>query len=773
MSNILYINNEAVDLSETMTIPISYSIADFKKPESRKRSVSKTIKLVGTQKNKRIFSSAYNLSLTNTGDFKGFDFNPNTKVKARYYKNGVEIFNGFLKLLNVMIENKNYTFEVVLFSDFVNIVKAMADIKTNELDWSKYDHNLTLDNIAKSWDTSVRVNGVLTPNYNVAKEPDGFGYWYPVIDFGYNNSSLHTIKIENFVPYVYVRETFLKCFEALDQGYTIESNFFDSNLFKSLTWGFGGGEKTSVPPTDLTKRQVNYSFDNSFTDNYNALGFSYNNSTNYSINLVRRYFLSQFSETLIADGYAQYDSTNNRITILKTGTYNLSLNYNCLVGYTVNTGTASGNLKIVSRVIVNGRVKGTSSSLFFNSPSVNFNQTTNTNLSLNAGDEVYTDFFIQGTLNGGAPFNIDLNFDLNNSFSLDLTSKNGLYVENDVISLPRFLPSMKCSDYVKAIITMFNLYVSEPDENNVIKVEPLDDYYSGEVNYTELMDHSKVINIKPVVVDSAKNYSFKFTEDNDYFNREYLKSYGESYGNFEYTTDNEYSNETIEFKVPFAQTVPFEIGAKYILPKMVDSEDNGVTFKPYKGKPRIFFNNGLKAISGNWSILASNGLNSYTTYPQAHHSFNNPQNPSFDLNFGKPLKVLYNYNNYRNNNLFNAYHRVNIIEQTSIDGKILTAYFKLNENTIGDFSSLVNINGVLYRKNKITDYDANGHETTKVELYKVLETSEYSTSNPVIVSTTSTKTPVIRSPKGVGGGVKILRGGKNTPLRYNPKLLQL
>ena len=69
MSNLLYINNEIVDLSEEVTIPISYSIADFKNPESRKRSVSKTIKLVGTQKNKRIFSSAYNLSLTNTGDF--------------------------------------------------------------------------------------------------------------------------------------------------------------------------------------------------------------------------------------------------------------------------------------------------------------------------------------------------------------------------------------------------------------------------------------------------------------------------------------------------------------------------------------------------------------------------------------------------------------------------------------------------------------------------------------------------------------------------------
>lgn len=42
----------------------------------------------------------------------------------------------------------------------------------------------------------------------------------------------------------------------------------------------------------------------------------------------------------------------------------------------------------------------------------------------------------------------------------------------------------------------------------------------------------------------------------------------------------------------------------------------------------------------------------------------------------------------------------------------------------GDFSRLVNINGVLYRKNLIIDYDVNGYEIIKVELYKVLEIIE-------------------------------------------------
>jgi hypothetical protein len=99
----------------------------------------------------------------------------------------------------------------------------------------------------------------------------------------------------------------------------------------------------------------------------------------------------------------------------------------------------------------------------------------------------------------------------------------------------------------------------------------------------------------------------------------------------------------------------------------------------------------------------------------------------------------------------------------------------LNDNTLGDFSALVNINGVLYRKNLISDYDANGYETTKVELYKVLETTQTQISNPILVGSTPrlNDTGVIKSPSGVGGGTPILSGGVNSDLKENPKMIQL
>jgi hypothetical protein len=777
MSNILYIDNQIVDLDSEIPFPISYSIGDFKNPENRKRSVSKTIKVSGTQNNKRIFSGAYNLSLTDVGDALGFDFNPNIKVRARYIRNGIEIFNGLVRLLNVEIEQGNYSFEIVLFADFINIIKGMSDLNVNELDWSEYDHDLTKFNIEDSWDTSVMKKdsagvSVPTSNYTSGK-PDGFGYWYPVMDFEYG-SGVNTINIENFVPYVYVKETIEKCFANL--GYTIESDFFDTNMFKALTWGFGGGKKESTPPADASNRQVEYDFDTQsslpIVDTINAFGTP---SYGYSAYVSKRYYLSQFAETLVNDGYAQYNSTANRITIQKSGSYNLQLNYNSLVGYSVTTGTTSGNLRIVSRVVKNGRVISSASPFFFSTSAI-YNQTTNTQLNLVAGDEIYVDFFIQGILRDANPFTIDLSFDLQNAFNLNLTSLNGFYVENDVISLNRFIPNLKCSEFVKGVINMFNLYVSEPNEDGVVNIEPLQNYYSGEENWSELLDYSKPINIKPSVNDSAKKYNFKFAEDKDYYRNDYFEKTGEQYGDYTYESDNEYNKNEIDFVLPFAQTIPIAtaVNRNYVIPTIKASKDGGQTFEPYKGKPRIFFNNGLKPISGSWSLNYSFGLHSYTSYPQAHHAYEDVKNPTFDLNFGKPVFTYYDYTNYKNNNLFTKYNRISIVEQTSIDGKVLSAYFNLNESTIGDFSTLVNINGVLYRKNLITDYDANGYETTKVELYKVLETTEIEPSNPVIVSSSpSYITAKVSSPKGVGGGTSVIRGGKNSVLQQNPIIVQL
>lgn len=54
---------------------------------------------------------------------------------------------------------------------------------------------------------------------------------------------------------------------------------------------------------------------------------------------------------------------------------------------------------------------------------------------------------------------------------MELIFLNSVYVENDIIILNRFILDLKCSDFVKGIINMFNFYVLEFNEDGVIKIE--------------------------------------------------------------------------------------------------------------------------------------------------------------------------------------------------------------------------------------------------------------------------------------------------------------
>jgi len=769
MSNFLYIDGEQVDLDNEIPMPISYSVGDFKNPENRRRSVSKTITVQGTQRNKRIFASAYNLSLTNEIGSLGFDFNPNTKVSARYFRKGVVIFEGLVRLLNVKIDNGAYSFEIVLFSDIVNIIKQMNDINVSELDWSEYNHKLTVANVSNSWATSVKVLGVDVPNYSGTGKPLGFGYWYPVIDYAYNNRNLMQIGIDNLIPYVYVKETFEKCFANI--GYTLDSDFLNEDMIKALTWGFGGGEKENITPPDAIDRQVNYLFDATLVNSIN--GFS---TIGTSSIVQNTYTLQNFNPTNIQDSYLQFDSSTGNITCMRTGRYNLKLNFNTLVSYNITSGTASGWSTIKTEVRKNGVKIGIAGSYYSisNTPTT-YSLNADTVMDLDAGDIVTVQYVINNNFNSASPFTYETTIDLNSAFTLNLTSTQEAYMFNRFFGINRFIPKMKSGEFVKGIINMFNLYVSEPDIDGVIKVEPLSSFYQGEENWTDLLDHSKEINIKPSVNDSAKKFAFKFTKDDDVFNKEYFDDYGVRFGDYTYTSDNEYNTKETVFQLPFAQTITGIVGtdSRYVLPN-ISQVKNGVP-EPYKGKPRIFFNNGLKPVTG-WKInigtFATPIFSSvYTSYPQAHHSYGDIKNPTFDLNFGKPEYLKYFFNNYSNNNLFNKYQRINILEQTSIDGKILKAYFNLESEELLDFRKLVNINGVLYRKNLIDNFDANGYETTKVELYKVLETTEIAIPQPAISTGIPNRVNVgiISSPTKVGEGSPILSGGRNSTLRDNTK----
>jgi uncharacterized protein (TIGR02145 family) len=125
------------------------------------------------------------------------------------------------------------------------------------------------------------------------------------------------------------------------------------------------------------------------------------------------------------------------------------------------------------------------------------------------------------------------------------------------------------------------------------------------------------------------------------------------------------------------------------------------------------------SITNNGSALGS----PLTVYGYAGH-FDDPVNPTKDINFGASKEIYFDPNVYPTNNLFNDYWSGYISEIADKDSKLLTCHVYLNDLDIAqlDFSKPVFIDGVLWRINKVMDYDATSGELTKVELLKVIDT---------------------------------------------------
>jgi len=107
-------------------------------------------------------------------------------------------------------------------------------------------------------------------------------------------------------------------------------------------------------------------------------------------------------------------------------------------------------------------------------------------------------------------------------------------LEGDLVDMNQILPQdLSCVDFLKDINKMFNLYWVAIDENT-FQIEPRDTFYtSDDVNiwdWTEEFDRQNEIKIIPLSELNNKQYLFTYSEDDDYYNDFYTRTYKEIYG---------------------------------------------------------------------------------------------------------------------------------------------------------------------------------------------------------------------------------------------------
>ena len=729
MNSKLIVNGYELDLSDNIAVPLNLSITDIKEPEKRKRSFSKTITLEGTSNNMAFFIGAYALDV-NLQESSNIQFTPNLRYDCEFFKNDLLIFKGKFKLNEVKILNDNYTFDCNLLSDAVDIFAKLKDKKLNELNWSEYDHALTYENIVYSWYAQVKKNGVDTPNFgtdSLGYQPQSFGYIYPLIDYGYTkiNNAPISFRRNQLYPYIYVKEALKKCLDYALEDTNIEvdytTTFFDNANMKKLIYGFGGGEQLKYNTSQINASRV--LIDNA-TKNY--VVSAKNNGGSYVFG-SQFDFLKDFSYTHTSN-VNTLSKPQGSVTVNLAGKYTLNFSSE-IVYYSSVPGGVNLNVPQDNTIVV--YVDGVVSYTYkwrqnlATITTVSFNTT----LDVKPGQKVKLELTIQGASSSNGYTNLQyftLNF-TNTDFEL-VADKEAPLTDGSIVSLSSAIPDIKCSDFLKGILNLFYAYMSDPiydatTNKSTIYIDSFVNYYEGQDiydNWTDLIDNSKDITIQSNSLVEGNVYSYRFSEEKDYYNEQYKTITGSNYGEKNINVDT-WLNGVVKFELPFA-TYPIikPPNTNYRFPIIVNNEN-----KPYKGKGMLAFYNGMR--TGGIPIYNSEGTAQTTTsaYPLVHHlRFKDNQNfePLFDLHFAPRDFEFDGLKNVPTLNTFKVYHEKFLNEITSIDSKLVTLYLKLTYKDINelDFAKLKMIDGVLYRLNTIKDFDSDAYGTTEVELIKFL-----------------------------------------------------
>lgn len=702
--------------------------------------------------------SVFNVSTTAGigGDVSAFDFDPTTKATARYYEQGLLMFNGYCQLMDCSYLNGDWEFNIVLFSDQIDYMGKLAKIKINELDWSAYDHTCIRDNQTDSWAGTVQVNGVPTSNKTGANW-NGFGYYYGLIDYGFSRATPSTFNIEHIAPQLFCYEILQKAFEAI--GITWDSAFLESQTFKRLLMAYQGGTLPGVDAA-LAAQYSSYADEQNKNNGYimstgltigpwHTVFGSGNKKANYNlavnVHTVKTVVATDTEGQIIqAYPYKFQAAYGGLYTLEYTGEHDIIFDFN-IAGANIVSADLRFSLQLLVYkngfnitnppvdIVYQGDLDGATGDV---TGTISFNHTFNVNLAINDIIElayvvqVYDSDIIVDAI--PTTFSTSFNIETINA-EINMLKQEQTFAPGSTVQLNQFLPDMDAATFFKGFVTAFNLYCKpSATDSTVLEIEPINDFYGSTADalvWSDKVDYSKSLNVTPTVNFASKEYSFKFAEDDDYYNQAYLRDRSEQYGSFLLKSQNQFSKDTTEFTLPFAQkllvNIPFDdvTFTNIVVPRSFQvrfNEDGSSEINVNKGKPFIVQLGPMTSAA--WNHIDEAGVShAETDYPYVGH-LNSLTSPTFDFNFGVPDYIYYDGATYTTENLY-FYHQQYMNEVVSRFGKQLTCYIKITPDMINllDFKNLINIDGVVYRLQAVKDYDSGKDQTTQVELIRIIK----------------------------------------------------
>jgi hypothetical protein len=699
MSARLFVEGIEADTLGDIDVDFTFSVADVSDIERRNTSYSKTITLPNTAKNQSLFGNIFDISVNN--DYYeedaniGVNFNPAKQAKAQIYLDNVKIFDGVLRMSRINSREGDITYEVNMFGRLRDILHELGDKTLGDLNFSdpedSYDHVWNRANIEASWNRTEWVDGAQN-------------YVYPLVDYGYSVDSI-TYPIKNFKPAVFVSEILKRIFK--EANFQINAPFFNSFYFRKLL--LITAEKTITRESTTLLNQTP-----------NLLQENVTNDPDYSTIL-------KFSN-IEASGFS-VSELGSKFTWVKAQSLNTGLNLNLRVSltalqpYTENVWTVS--------VLKNG------SEVLYSSRNVTFISTGQLfvwDVAISGGiDLAQNDYFqirLTGEVAGGGGYGVNLETQVVVPPFGSLKIGNTVPVaveleEGDTMKIQYTMPkSMKQRDFLKSIISMYNLYVTQDRlRTNVLEIVPYNEFYQTfkdqALDWSDKLDQSQEITITPLSELSAKEYRLTFDDDADYWSTSYKTKFNEAYGESRTIIDNDFILDTKTVKVVFSPPVMREQVAGRIMIHLYKVE-NGVKV-PDNFKPRIAYWKPQIESPTPWNIAYSTGNIPYNNYPYAGH-LDDPITPSSDVLFANPREVYFSIGVYPGANLYQQYYEALITSIGDRNSRLLEGYFYLTPTDIMnlDFRKIIKVGNHYFQLEKVDKYNPIANGLSYVSLFKIL-----------------------------------------------------
>ena len=711
------------DLYEDEEIPLTLSIDDFKNVAEKIQSYSKDFNLPATKRNNQIFGNIFEITRTVANPY---DFNPYVRTRAVLKQDGIILFDGALRLIDIQDREGEISYNVNLYAQTIALADTLKNKTFDNINFNELQHSYNKTIIKGSWyvDGLTLINNLPTGTYaGVAGTKETDVLKYPFVDWTHQmlyangatgtNATLGTPELTSFEqafrPFIKIKYIIDRIFS--DAGYTYSSGLFESTEFGKLFMDFNWGGDIMPSVIGDTSYTATYDYTTSTVIFENAT------ATYEPLPLLASTMTGGLPTSNVPPDFTE--SGTDIYKIVSTGDNQL---YN--IDYAWKLLHIGGTSTLEARWSHYNALTGITQEIDFftdtiSTSGVSVTYSGNLAVALNTGDKLWAEY--RNIASGSGLYRVALS-SLAGNVTYNLSSA---LVDSSILNSLR--GEISQWEFLKGIMTMFNLVTLQDntDPANII-IKPYADVFIKTTSGTTLKERSiqadwtDKVDLKDVKLtplnDLKKKTIFKFEEDeDDYIFNVYKKSTsGHLYGSKVFSAENLTLLEGEEEIVasPFAATVSKPLWSQlqeFIVPTIYAMDDDGAS-SGFENKPRILYqmNSSPVQMSSTYFIPGQNGTsseNSDLLFTFSHlTSIPTVVGTTDDYNFGETQYFL-PIGQTVTSNLFNNYWLPYYNQLYNPDTKTMTLKVNLTAGDIAQFSftDYIMIKNRAYRVNRI-DY---------------------------------------------------------------------